>query len=91
MTDTIPSPRAATRPFYWTIRRELWENRSIYIAPAVVGLLELLALLMHGLRHPQEIQAAADVDGVDLQVIMGAGYGGLALPILATALIVSVF
>ena len=23
----------STRPFYWSVRRELWENRSIYIAP----------------------------------------------------------
>ncbi|MEI9963694.1 MAG: hypothetical protein WDM92_02350 [Caulobacteraceae bacterium] len=20
-----------TRPFYWSVRRELWENRSIYL------------------------------------------------------------
>lgn len=29
----------AARPLYWSIRRELWENRSIYIAPlAAAGL-----------------------------------------------------
>ncbi len=27
---------AETRPLYWSIRRELWENRSIYIAPLIV-------------------------------------------------------
>ena len=27
----------AVRPLYWTIRRELWENRSIYIAPLAVA------------------------------------------------------
>ena len=26
-----------TRPMYWSVRRELWENRSIYIAPLVVA------------------------------------------------------
>ena len=25
-----------TRPFYWTVRRELWENRYVYIAPLIV-------------------------------------------------------
>ena len=31
--------RAGTRPFYWSVRRELWENRSIYIAPLAVAAL----------------------------------------------------
>src|SRR5262245_11180351 len=33
---TAPAP---TRPFFWPLQREPWENRSIYIAPlAVAGL-----------------------------------------------------
>ncbi|HYM78241.1 MAG TPA: ABC transporter permease [Candidatus Dormibacteraeota bacterium] len=28
-----PAVVQATRPMYWSVRRELWENRSIYIAP----------------------------------------------------------
>jgi len=28
---------APTRPLYWSMRRELWENRSIYIAPLIVA------------------------------------------------------
>ncbi|MGK2857966.1 MAG: ABC transporter permease [Thermoanaerobaculia bacterium] len=33
----VEAPR--TRPFYWSVRRELWENRSITLAPlAVAGL-----------------------------------------------------
>ena len=28
---TAPRP---VRPFYWSVRRELWENRSLFIAPA---------------------------------------------------------
>ena len=31
------SALSATRPFYWSVRRELWENRSIYIAPLIVA------------------------------------------------------
>jgi ABC-2 type transport system permease protein len=29
----VPAVARPTRPLYWSIRRELWENRSIYIAP----------------------------------------------------------
>ncbi|MEY2573333.1 MAG: hypothetical protein QOJ87_1546, partial [Verrucomicrobiota bacterium] len=28
---------SATRPFYWSVRRELWENRSIYLAPLIAA------------------------------------------------------
>jgi ABC-2 type transport system permease protein len=34
-----PVSMSATRPMYWSIQRELWEHRSIYVAPlAVAGL-----------------------------------------------------
>jgi ABC-2 type transport system permease protein len=39
---TAPRP---VRPFYWSVRRELWENRSLMIAPLVVGAIVLLGLL----------------------------------------------
>ena len=33
----------ASRVFYWSVRRELWENRSIYMAPMAVAAVVLLA------------------------------------------------
>jgi ABC-2 type transport system permease protein len=56
--DRSASPVApsAMRPFYWSVRRELWENRSLYIAPAaaaafiLLGFLIGLATLSHSLR-----------------------------------------
>jgi len=35
--------RIATRPLYWSVLRELWENESIYIAPAIVAAVLLAA------------------------------------------------
>jgi len=40
MAPAITSP---TRPMYWSVRRELWENRSIYIAPLAVAGVALFA------------------------------------------------
>ena len=37
-----PAAMSATRPMYWSLRRELWENRSIYIAPLAVAAVYLL-------------------------------------------------
>ncbi|HEV2424582.1 MAG TPA: ABC transporter permease [Terriglobia bacterium] len=41
-----PAIARATRPFYWSVRRELWENRSIYIAPLAVGAVFLFGFLL---------------------------------------------
>jgi len=38
-----PASLTASRPFYWSVRRELWENRSLYIAPLIVTALVLFA------------------------------------------------
>ena len=34
-----PAIISSRRNFYWSIRRELWEHRSIYIAPSIVAAL----------------------------------------------------
>lgn len=31
------APLQTSRPLYWSIRREVWENRSVYLAPLVVA------------------------------------------------------
>lgn len=48
-----PAVMPATRPLYWSIRRELWENRSIYLAPLVAAGAALLGFLISitGLSH----------------------------------------
>jgi ABC-2 type transport system permease protein len=80
-----------TRPLYWSIRRELWENRSIYIAPlgvAAVGLLGFLIGLM-GVSHSKHAQAAPDAAH---QQIMGAmPYAHAAWVLILTGFIVAVF
>lgn len=42
-----PSVISRTQPFYWSLRRELWENRSVYLAPAAVAALFLVAFVIH--------------------------------------------
>ena len=44
-SDRRHRPVSATRPFYWSVRRELWENRSIYLAPLGVAAVFLVGLL----------------------------------------------
>src|SRR6516225_9860692 len=46
-SPVIPSAvMSATRPLYWSVRRELWEYRSIYIVPLAVAGLTLVGFLI---------------------------------------------
>src|SRR5712671_4453140 len=42
-----PALISATRPFYWSLRRELWENRLIYIVPLAAAALFLVGFLIN--------------------------------------------
>jgi ABC-2 type transport system permease protein len=59
IAESKASPMSRVAPFYWSVRRELWEHRAIYVAPAAVSLLVFLAFLT-GLPHlPHALQTAA--------------------------------
>ena len=55
------APRAlsAPRPFYWSVRHELWENRSIYIAPLTAAAVYLLGYLISLIWVPHSMRALA--------------------------------
>ena len=60
--ETFVAPAPAThpvRPFYWSVRRELWENRSLVIAPLVPGGIALLALIYIAIAGPHDLQSLA--------------------------------
>jgi ABC-2 type transport system permease protein len=38
--------RKRTRPFYWSVRRELWEHPALYLAPAAAATVGLLGFLV---------------------------------------------
>lgn len=41
-----PAPLSATQPMYWSVRRELWENRYIYIVPLAVAIVTVFGFLI---------------------------------------------
>ncbi|HVG07067.1 MAG TPA: ABC transporter permease [Thermoanaerobaculia bacterium] len=67
------------RPMYWSVRRELWENRSIYIAPLVVAGFSLFAFLISTIRPSRQRISAA------------FPYSAAASAVLMTGFIVAVF
>jgi ABC-2 type transport system permease protein len=88
---SAPAIMVRTRPFYWSVRRELWENRSIYIAPLAAAGLGIVAFLID-LRHlPQTVRTLAERDLTDQQVALVMPFSHLALLVLLTAMIVGIF
>ncbi len=61
-SETLAAARKV-RPFYWAVRRELWENRAIWIAPLAVEAIVLVAFffasfsLNHGVATAKTGQA----------------------------------
>lgn len=81
-----PAAMSATRPMYWSIRRELWENRSIYIAPLAVAAVTLFGFLI------ATIGRALSVTNLDQRrAVLEEPYTFASLLIMATTFIVAVF
>lgn len=57
-----PTWRAPVRTFYWLIRRELWEHRLLYIAPAVVAGFGVLGTFIGSLHLSNAERAARLAD-----------------------------
>lgn len=82
---TMPSV-TQTRPMYWSIRRELWENRSIYIAPLVAAGVVLIGFLIATIGRAMVI-----VDPAQKAAVLAERNDFAAGVIMATAFIVAIF
>src|SRR5438270_8783037 len=81
----------ATQPMYWSVRRELWENRSIYVAPLIVAVVVLFGFLVSTIGMPERRQAVLLLDSAHQRAAIGAPYDVAAMMLIFTALIVGVF
>ncbi len=85
-----PAANSATRPLYWSVRRELWEYRSIYLAPLAVAALFLFGYLISVIRLPHKLRAAA-LDPMQQHQLIAHPYDVAALLIMGTTFIVGLF
>ncbi len=84
-----PNTLHAIRPLYWSIRRELWENRFIYIAPLAVAGVLLFAF---------SISAILGIWESELRIGLAHGSEAIVMPydmaaglMMLTSILVSVF
>jgi ABC-2 type transport system permease protein len=86
-----PAASAATRPFYWSVRRELWENRSIWIAPLAVAALMLVGFLIASIGMPERRRGVLLLDLAQQRAAIGKPYDIAAIILIVAASIVGVF
>jgi len=82
---------SATRRLYWSVRRELWESRSLYLAPLAVAAVFLFGFSISTLHMARGMRAALALDPMKRQALIEQPYDVAALAIMGTTFIVAVF
>src|SRR5205807_4711635 len=85
------SSATATRPFYWSVLREVWENQSIYLAPAIVAVVALIGFLFSTAGLPERRAAVLLLGAEKARAGIEAPYDVVAMMLIFTAFIVGLF
>ena len=83
--------KSSTQPFFWSVRRELWENRSIYVAPLIVAAVVLFGSLVGSFHLPGRRRLAMLLDPAHRRAAIELPYDIAAMIIILTAFVVGVF
>ena len=81
----------APRPFYWSVRRELWENRSIYLAPVAIAAVFLVGFLITLVYLPAKIRALPALNPTQQHDALATHYEVAGGMMMLTCILVSVF
>jgi ABC-2 type transport system permease protein len=80
-----------TRSFYWSVKRELWENKSIYMAPLVVASVILFGTLVSFKNLADRRRMALLLDPAHRRAAIELPYDIAAMVVIVTAFIVGFF
>ena len=78
----------AVRPYYWSVRRELWEHRSLYIAPLAAAGVVLFGFLISATHLPHFRSAFSSLTAEKRAELAHIPYFIAAVAIMGTGLIV---
>jgi ABC-2 type transport system permease protein len=82
---------AAARPMYWSVRRELWENRSIYVVPFAAAATFLFGFAISIVRLRVHMQGLSPLGPWNTRHGLMDEYELAAALIMGVALIVGIF
>ena len=86
-----PAVMSETRPLYWSIRHELWENRSICIAPLAVAAVYLFGFLISLFWVPRSMRGMGAHEPLPPVNVLAMPYSHAAMLIMLIALLVGIF
>jgi ABC-2 type transport system permease protein len=89
--SALTHQQPATKPFFWSVKRELWENKSIYIAPLIVAAVELFGIFVSSMHLPERRRMALLLDPAHRRAAIELPYNIAAMMIILTAFIVGLF
>lgn len=76
---------------YWLVRRELWENRSLYLAPLIVAAVVFVGFTFSTIGMPERRRAVLLLEPAKQRAAIIQPYDIAAVMLFATALIVGIF
>ncbi len=79
-----------TGTFFWSVRRELWEHKSVWLAPLSVALLVIVAFAIGSSGH-LEVSGFANVPMDKKRMLVVTPFGLSAAVVLLTAFVVGAF
>ena len=85
------APVRETRPLYWSVRRELWENRWVYLAPLSAAALVVVGHAISVAWLPHRLRAMASGDAMKVHETLTSHYEFASGLIMATVMVVGIF
>jgi len=82
---------SAWRRFWWSLRRELWESRSIYMAPLAVAALIVVGALLGSFQLADKVRAAAVLAPAPRHEAIAQPYEFASLLLMAATFVVAIF
>jgi ABC-2 type transport system permease protein len=77
--------------FLWSVRRELWEHRSIYIAPLAVAVVVLIGIFIHAVSLPELFRNISTKSASAQRDLLAASYSAAAVVLMLTSVLVGCF
>jgi ABC-2 type transport system permease protein len=89
-SDAAPMEISPARRLWWSVRRELWESRSVYVAPLAVAAVFLVGFFISLVRLPDRVRAAQSLSHMQQREAIQQPFLIAALMLMAIELLVAV-
>jgi len=81
----------APRPMYWSVRRELWENRSIYVAPLLVAAVVMFGFVISTIGMPHRRRSTVLLPPAQQHAAIAMPFDMAAAMLVVTAFVIGIF